>query len=82
MTEESWIGVVAVPPADAIVNPDELVETETASPPPLRATLCGEPVALSAIVSVPERLPAAVGVKVTEIVQPPPTVTLVPHVFV
>jgi hypothetical protein len=34
------------------------------------------------IVSVPVRLPAAVGVKVTEIVQPAPAATVVPQVFV
>jgi hypothetical protein len=65
-----------------MVNPVELVETETASPPPLKATVCGEPLALSVIVSVPVRLPAAVGVKVTEIAQFAPAATLAPQVLV
>jgi hypothetical protein len=70
------------PPGDAIVSPVELEETETASPPPLKATVCGDPLTLSVIVSVPVRLPAAVGVKVTEAVQPAPAARLAPHVFV
>ena len=37
---------------------------------------------MSVIVSVPVRLPAAVGVKITEIAQPVPAATLVPQVFV
>jgi len=80
--EESWIVAVAVPPADGIDNAVELVETETACPPPLKATVCGEPPALSVIVKVPARVPAAVGVKVTEIMQPDPAPTLVPQLFV
>lgn len=52
---------------------------ETPSPPPLKATVCGEPVTLSVIVTVPVRVPAAVGVKVTEIVQLPPAATLDPQ---
>jgi hypothetical protein len=82
LTEESWIGAVVDPPGDGIVSAVELEETETASPPPLNATVCGEPLTLSVIVSVPVRLPAAVGVKVMEMVQPAPAATLVPHVFV
>jgi hypothetical protein len=53
-----------------------------ASPAPLNATICGELLALSVIVSVPVRLPAAVGVKVTEMVQPALAATLVPQLFV
>ncbi len=52
------------------------------APVPLRATLCGEPVALSVIVRLPFRVPVAVGVKVTEIVQLAPAAKLVPHVLV
>lgn len=73
---------MADPPADAIVSPVELEVTETVSPPPLSATVCGEPLALSVIASAPVRLPAAVGVKVTEMVQLALAVTLVPQVFV
>ena len=53
-----------------------------ATPVPLSVTVCGEPVALSVIVSVPVRLPAAVGVKVMEMVQPAFAATLVPQLFV
>ena len=70
---------VADPPGDAIVNPVEPEATENASPTPLRATVCGEPLALSVIVNIPVRGPAAVGVKVTEIVQLVPVATLVPQ---
>lgn len=73
---------VADPPADEIVNPVELEESETACPPPLRVTVCGELPALSVIVRVPVGVPAAVGVNVTEIVQLAPAATLEPQVFV
>jgi hypothetical protein len=49
---------------------------------PLKATDCGEPLALSVIVSVPVRLPAVVGVKVTEMVQFAPAATELPQVCV
>jgi hypothetical protein len=49
-------------------------------PVPLKATVCGESPALSVIVSVPVRLPAAVGVKVTEMVHVAPVATLLSHV--
>jgi hypothetical protein len=52
------------------------------APVPLRATLCGEPVASSVIVILAVRVPAAVGVKVTEIVQLAPAATLVPQLLV
>jgi len=54
----------------------------TDEPVPLSATVCGEPVALSLMVSVPVRVPPAVGVKVTETVQLPPAAKLVPQVLV
>lgn len=78
-TEESCIEAVADPPADVIVNPGELAATENASPPPLSATVCGELLALSVTVSVPVRVPAAVGVKVTEIMQLAPAAILGPQ---
>ena len=43
-----------------------------ATPVPERATVCGEPVALSTMVSVVERAPAAVGEKVGKIPQDEP----------
>ena len=52
------------------------------APVPLKATVCGEPPALSVIVSVPERAPAAVGVKVIEIVQLAPIARLLPQVLI
>jgi hypothetical protein len=64
------------------VIPVDTVEMETPSPPPLKATVCGEPLALSVIVTMPVRVPAAVGVKVTEIVQLPPAATLDPQLLV
>ena len=49
--------------------------TTGARPVPLRVTVWGLFLALSVSVSVPVRFPAAVGVKVTPIVQPAPTAT-------
>jgi hypothetical protein len=51
-----------------------------ATPVPERVTVWGEPVALSVTVSAPVRVPATEGVKLTEMVQLPPTATLVPQV--
>ena len=57
--------------------------TTVKSPPvPVRATVCGLPVALSEMVSEPERAPAAVGVKVTVSVQEAFAATLVPQLLV
>ena len=76
------MAAVPDPPADGIVIPVETVDRETASPPPLSDTVCGELPALSVIATVPVRVPAAVGVKVTGIVQFAPAATLAPHVWV
>jgi hypothetical protein len=51
-------------------------------PVPVSETVCGLPVALSVIETAPVRDPAAVGVKVTEIVQVPADATEAPHVLV
>ncbi len=56
--------------------------TAGAIPVPLRLTLCGLPAALSVIDSVPVRVPVAVGVKVTLMVQLAPAATEAPQVFV
>ena len=56
--------------------------TSTKLPVPTSATVCGDALALSVIVSMPVRLPATIGVKVTEIVQFPPAVKLDPQVLV
>src|SRR5207245_7501265 len=61
---------------------DRLTVAGVTAPVPDSATDCGLPVALSVIVTAPTRLPAAVGVKVTLIVQLAPPATLDPHVFV
>jgi hypothetical protein len=53
-----------------------------AVPVPLSATVCGEPVALSAIESVAAKLAAEVGVKVTETVQLAPAASELPQVLV
>jgi hypothetical protein len=45
---------------------------------PLNATVCGDPAALSVIVKLPDRLPAAAGVNVTVAVQLPPAATPLP----
>ena len=46
-----------------------------ATPVPLRGTVCGLPVALSTMVTLPVRGPATSGVKVTSIVHEPPAAT-------
>jgi len=56
--------------------------TTAPSPVPLRPTLCGLPAASSVIVIAPVRLPTAVGVNVTLIVQFPLAATDAPQVFV
>src|SRR5258705_11485587 len=56
--------------------------TTGAVPVPVRLTICGLPVASSVIVMVPVRVPVAVGVNVTLIVQLAPAATEVPQVLV
>jgi hypothetical protein len=55
----------------------------TAEPPPVpvRFTVCGLPVALSAMVTAAVRVPGEVGVKVTLIVQLPPAATELPQLL-
>jgi hypothetical protein len=53
-----------------------------ALPVPVRAMVSGSPSALSVMVTAPLRVPAAVGVKVTLMVQLAPAVTLPPQVLV
>ena len=52
------------------------------TPVPDKFTICGLPLPLSAIVSVPVRLPVAVGENVTLIAQLAPTTKLLPQVLV
>ena len=56
--------------------------TTVAVPVPLRLTVCGLPLALSAIFSEAPRLPLAEGVKVTLMVQLPAAATELPQVLV
>ena len=56
--------------------------TAGAVPVPVRLTVCGLPVALSVRVTAAVRVPLAVGVKVTLIVQLAPAATELPHVLV
>ncbi len=67
-------------PANVKVAGDKL--TADAIPVPVRPTVWGLPLALSVIVMAPVRVPVAVGVNVTLIVQFPLAATDAPHVFV
>ena len=51
-------------------------------PVPVSATVCGLPEALSAMLNIPLLVPAAVGLKVTLILQLPPAGTALPHALV
>jgi hypothetical protein len=53
-----------------------------ANPVPLNPAVCGEPVALSAIVKLALLVPVAVGLNVTVKLQAAPTATLLPQAFV
>lgn len=78
-----WTALAA--PTSTVPNA-RLVElrltTGAETPVPLRLTLCGLPAALSATVSLALIAPAAVGAKVTEIVQLALALRLLPHVVV
>jgi hypothetical protein len=73
-------------PTDCVPKLKLLAERLTvggvATPVPVSETVCGLPVASSVIVTAATRLPAAVGLNVTLIVQLAPPATLAPHVFV
>src|SRR5208337_4077367 len=56
--------------------------TAGAVPVPERLTVCGLPLALSVMLTEAVRLPLAVGVKVTLMVQLLPAATELPHVLV
>lgn len=56
--------------------------TEGPPPVPVRLTVCGLPAALSEISTTAVRVPVAVGVNDTLIVQVPPAATEVPQVLV
>ena len=52
------------------------------APVPVKLTVCGLPLASSRMLTAAVRLPAAVGVNLTLIVQLPPAATQLPHVLV
>ncbi len=52
------------------------------TPLPVRLAVCGLPCALEVIVIAPVRVPAAVGMNVTLMVQPGPVAKPVPQLFV
>jgi hypothetical protein len=66
-----WLGKVR--------EADERVAAGPGPPIPLNGIVCGLLAALSVMVTDPYRLPLAVGVKVTLIVQFAPAATVVPH---
>ena len=65
----------------AVVKPPVAAAREKSVALPVRATLCGLPIALSVIVSEPVRLPLVVGAKVTLKVQLAAGATVLPQVL-
>lgn len=61
---------------------ETVTEGATATPVPVSATVCGEAVALSATLSEALSVPAAVGLKVTEIAHEELAASEVPQVLV
>lgn len=85
--------LVSVAVCAALVAPETAVKVSVAGvseamgaagavPVPLKATVCGEPEALSAMERVAVKLAAEAGVKVREIEQLDPAATEAPHVLV
>ncbi len=64
-----------------VVEPEDVVKVKS-SPVPVRAAVCGLSAILSEMLRLPVRVPPAVGLKVTEIVQLAPAFTVVPQVLV
>jgi len=75
---------VAVCPAVTVadVEEPEEISSEKSVPVPERLTVCGLPGASCVMVRLPSRVPVAVGLKVTLIVQLAPAATLEPQVLV
>lgn len=73
---------VAVAPAATVAEAVPAVTAKPVDPVPVRAIVCGLSLALSTIVSVPVRLPLAVGVKVTLTAQPAVGPSDVPQLLV
>src|ERR1700674_6125569 len=77
------LGVLTAWLPNARLEGDKLAAVPDAGVPvPVRLTACGLFAALSVKVIAPVRVPVAVGVNVTLIVQLPPTATKLPQVFV
>lgn len=74
------VPVTAEKLSEAGVN--ETTGAGSATPVPLSATVCGEPVALSVTETAAAKLAPEIGVKVTEMVQLEPTTSEAPQVFV
>ena len=66
----------------AEVDPPDVVPKEKSAAVPVRESTWGESRALSVSVKLPEKLPAAEGVKVRVMVHVPPGAKFAPHVFV
>ena len=64
--------------SDVVLRPSVV---EATCPVPLNATVCGEPVALSVNVTAAERMPEAVGVKVTLTEQLAPDASVAPQLL-
>jgi hypothetical protein len=79
---ELWAALVVPVSCEPKVRLVGVRVTAGAVPVPVRATLCGLPAASSVTVMPALRLPAAVGEKVTEIVQLALAASVVGHVFV
>ena len=77
-----WVGLMV--PTNWLVNTSAVSERLTAGaiPVPVRVTVCGEPGALSLIVTLPVLLPVIVGANVTEMLQLAATAKVGPQVLV
>lgn len=73
---------VAEPPGALMLRLWDEAERATEDPVPVKATLWGEPLALSVMVRTPVRLPDAVGVKMIDMVQFAAAARLDPQVLV
>ena len=74
-----WAGLVV--PTSWLANMRLAGDSPTAVPLPLRATVCGLPLASSVTDRVPVRVPAAVGLKLTLILQLVPAFKLPPQLL-
>jgi len=82
LTVTTWAAVVDPTVVEAKVRlvGDSVTAGAAAAPVPVRAAVCGEPVALSAIERLAVRVPVAAGLNSTETVQVAAAASVVPHV--